>query len=1519
MLIACLYLVIGSAWIFSTHTALGGALHLHFAGMHLAWALDAVFLLSSCILLFAIVRRAFIRSRGYERDLQESRERYRQLVELAPMAITVHDGEHFLLANAAACELFGYGSTDSMHGLSVARHMHPDYLEIAQSRIHSALEDGVCAPLSDQKIVRADGTSLDVSTLAVPMDSRDGRVVMTMMRDISKRKEAEAELRENQALFHRMAQTSPFGILICQDGLCTYANAAACRLTGYDGRELPSSDPALLFHPDHRELAMALVASPSGQSKNAYPSEVMVLSKDGGLRWSEMSVSQFRFEGRPATMVILQDVTGRKSADKVQNAIYKISEAAQNTDGLQQFFKATHEIICTLMDARNFRIARFDREKGLLEFLYWVDEKEPPPQGFVPPDKGLTEYVLKTRTPLLANPEVFHRLREAGEVATTGTASIDWLGVPLKVKGDAIGALTVQTYKDGARYTEDDKNILVFVSSQVAMAVERHRAQEAGTQRSQAMIRQQWALLKIAKLKTGNLSQGLRTITEIATETLGVDRMSLWIFASGLKEIVCLDYFESGNGAHSSGQRLVVSSFPRYFKALEESHTIAVTDAQQDARTSEFRDSYLKPLGITSMLDVPIRMRGAVAGVLRHEQRGPGRRWSLEDQSFAVAVADLVALSIEASEHRKANEELRRRDRLLKAVAGASSALLTSRDYDDTINAALEDLGRADRVDRVHIFVNHDHPVTGEPVTSRRYEWAGPEVESQIDNSALQSLSLRTGAFREWYPALTQGYPVHADRKHSSKDVSGYMAGQGIQSLLLVPIMIEGRCWGFLGLDACRVARRWTANEESILLSAAGGIGGAIYRRRAERTIAESESRFRTQAEATSAAIVIYRNDQILYINPAAEAMTGLSLQECKSLQLLDLVHPAYRALVAARREQQERAPEIASRYEFKIITSSGEERWIEASGGPIYYDGKPAVLVTGFDITDRKRAEDLLLVQTSYFQQLFEGSPEAIVVLDESEKILQANPGFEKLFGYAAGDITGKPINELIVPADQMAEASELSRRVLDKEVIETEAFRTRSDGTLVPVSILGYPIVLAGRQTGVYGIYRDITEQKRLVESLYDLAHFDALTGLPNRTFFYERLRDSLGQGGANANRSAVILLDVDRFKEVNEALGHEMGDYLLKGIAERLLRSLGARATIARMGSDEFVVLLQEAESPESASSVAAWIFEAFRKPFRVAGQEITINLSMGISLCPNDGLTTGSLLRHADIALNRVKSEGGDGFHFFRSEMDSEASERLTMRHELRMAIERREFLAHYQPVIDMQSGRIAAMESLVRWRHPEKGILSPARFIPIAEETGLIVDIGQWIMTTACAQNRFWQGLGHHALRVSVNLSGRQFREKNIIDVVSRALDQTGIEPSCLEVEITESTAMWDLEKTIDILHRMADLGIRIAIDDFGKGYSSFYYLKSFPIHTLKIDRAFIADVTSSPNDAAIVRSIITMAHGLNLRVVAEGVETEEQFYFLKQNGCDAAQGFFFSKPMPGDDFLPFLNNWSDLH
>jgi diguanylate cyclase (GGDEF)-like protein len=396
-------------------------------------------------------------------------------------------------------------------------------------------------------------------------------------------------------------------------------------------------------------------------------------------------------------------------------------------------------------------------------------------------------------------------------------------------------------------------------------------------------------------------------------------------------------------------------------------------------------------------------------------------------------------------------------------------------------------------------------------------------------------------------------------------------------------------------------------------------------------------------------------------------------------------------------------------------------------------------------------------------------------------------------------------------------------------------------------------------------------------------------------------------------------VILLDVDRFKEVNEALGHEMGDYLLKGIAERLLRSLGARATIARMGSDEFVVLLQEDESPESASSVAAWIFEAFRKPFRVAGQEITINLSMGISLCPNDGLTTGSLLRHADIALNRVKSEGGDGFHFFRSEMDSEASERLTMRHELRMAIERREFLAHYQPVIDMQSGRIAAMESLVRWRHPEKGILSPARFIPIAEETGLIVDIGQWIMTTACAQNRFWQGLGHHALRVSVNLSGRQFREKNIIDVVSRALDQTGIEPSCLEVEITESTAMWDLEKTIDILHRMADLGIRIAIDDFGKGYSSFYYLKSFPIHTLKIDRAFIADVTSSPNDAAIVRSIITMAHGLNLRVVAEGVETEEQFYFLKQNGCDAAQGFFFSKPMPGDDFLPFLNNWSDLH
>ena len=571
------------------------------------------------------------------------------------------------------------------------------------------------------------------------MDSGEGRVVMTMMRDISKRKKAEAELRENEALFHRIAQTSPLGILICQDGLCAYANSAACRLTGYDWRELQSSDPALLFHPDHRELAMTLLTSPSGERRRAHSSEFMVLAKDGGLRWSEISASEFRFEGRAATMVTLLDVTERKSADKVQNAIYKISEAAQKTDNLQQLFRAIHEIIGTLMDARNFYIARFDREKGMLEFPYWVDEKDPPPQGFVLPDKGLTEYVLRTRTPLLASPEVFLRLREAGEVADIGTASIDWLGVPLNVKGDTIGVLAVQTYREGARYTEDDKNVLVFVSSQVAMAVERRRAQEAVTQRSQAIIRQQWALLKIAKLKTGNLSQGLRAITEIAAETLGVDRMSLWIFATGLKEIVCLDCFESGTCAHSSGQALVVSSFPRYFKTLEESHTIAATDAQQDPRTSEFRDSYLKPQGITSMLDVPIRMRGGVAGVLRHEQRGLGRRWSLEDQSFAVAVADLVALSIEASEHRKADEELRRRDRLLKAVAGASSALLTSRDYDDTINAALEDLGQAARVDRVHIFVNHDHPLTGEPVTSHRYEWADPEVEPQIDNARCKA------------------------------------------------------------------------------------------------------------------------------------------------------------------------------------------------------------------------------------------------------------------------------------------------------------------------------------------------------------------------------------------------------------------------------------------------------------------------------------------------------------------------------------------------------------------------------------------------------------------------------------------------------------------------------------------------------------------------------------------------------------------------------------------------------------
>jgi len=427
-----------------------------------------------------------------------------------------------------------------------------------------------------------------------------------------------------------------------------------------------------------------------------------------------------------------------------------------------------------------------------------------------------------------------------------------------------------------------------------------------------------------------------------------------------------------------------------------------------------------------------------------------------------------------------------------------------------------------------------------------------------------------------------------------------------------------------------------------------------------------------------------------------------------------------------------------------------------------------------------------------------------------------------------------------------------------------------------------------------------------------LQHVATHDALTGLPNRLLLGDRLEQMIAQAERRERRFAVMMMDLDRFKSINDSLGHHSGDELLKEAARRLLSRLRRTDTLARLAGDEFVVVLNEIASLRDAESVASSVLQDISRPIALSGLEVHVSASIGISVYPENGSDAETLLQHADAAMYHAKKNGRNGFQFFTSTMNAFARERLELENGLRRAINRGEFELHYQPKVDVESGRIDSAEALIRWRHPQRGLVSPGGFIPVAEETGLIVSIGEWVLREACSQARTWQNSGVGPIRVAVNLSAQQFRQKNLVEVVGSALQEAGLEPRFLELELTESAVMHDAENSIEILRRLSGLGVRISVDDFGTGYSSLSYLRRLPLDKLKIDHSFIKEVTTSRDDAQIVRAIVSLAHSLHLKVIAEGVETQEQLAFLRDLGCDQYQGYLRSPPVTADAFARLM-------
>ncbi len=570
--------------------------------------------------------------------------------------------------------------------------------------------------------------------------------------------------------------------------------------------------------------------------------------------------------------------------------------------------------------------------------------------------------------------------------------------------------------------------------------------------------------------------------------------------------------------------------------------------------------------------------------------------------------------------------------------------------------------------------------------------------------------------------------------------------------------------------------------------------------------------------------------------------------------------------------------------------------------------------------LKERKQAEDALRASETQLKQILDSIHAGVVVIDpETHMIVDVNDAALKMIGSSKEQVLDRVCHSFICPAE-LGNCPISDHRFL---IDNSERELLLADGGRKPILKSVVQIPYQGRNHLIES-FIDISSLKHAQVQITKMAYYDSLTSLPNRLLFQDRLQLAISHALRHQHLLALLFLDLDNFKRINDTLGHHAGDLLLKDVALRLTDSIRSTdtiahqsledsgVTIARQGGDEFTILLTEISHAPYAAMVAQRFLETLEKPFVIAGHEVFITASIGVALYPVDGKDLDSLLKSADIAMYEAKGRGKNNYQYFQQSMNVATIERLSMEARLRKALDQDEFVLYYQPQIDIRTGTIIGMEALLRWQHPDRGIILPDEFIPLAEEVGLIVPLGEWVLRTACAQNREWQRNGHSSLRVSVNISGQQLQQQNFIETVTQALESCGLEPGSLMLEITESIVMQHSTENADIFCELSGKGVRFSMDDFGTGYSSLSYLKSFLIHEIKIDRSFVKDITFGVDDTAIARAIIAMARSLNLHVVAEGVETEPQMKVLCAEGCYAMQGNIISHPIPGAEVLRFL-------
>ena len=675
------------------------------------------------------------------------------------------------------------------------------------------------------------------------------------------------------------------------------------------------------------------------------------------------------------------------------------------------------------------------------------------------------------------------------------------------------------------------------------------------------------------------------------------------------------------------------------------------------------------------------------------------------------------------------------------------------------------------------------------------------------------------------------------------------------------------------------------------------------------RKLVQREELFRLISEnAADLIAVVDMQGNRIYNSLSYEKVLGYSAEELRSSSSFEHIHPEDRERVKEAAAEARRTG-IGRPMEYRFRHKDGTWRVLESTASVIRNsEGDPDKLViVNRDMTERAKSDE----RVRLWARVLDQSGEGIFICDPQERILIVNTAFEQLTGFSAADAVGKTPRFLQSERQDRAFYMDMWKTVLETGAWRGEIWNRRKGGEIYAEWLSISAIYDSqGAVTHYIGIFSDITAHKQAAERIAHLAHYDALTDLPNRVLLMDRLNQMMKSAERRKSKVAVFFIDLDRFKDVNDPLGHQAGDLLLQTVAKRFSSVMRAEDTLARIGGDEFVAIFQGIHDGQDAAIIAKELFFCLKEPVALSGHEVTVTVSMGISLYPDDATDGEEMIRNADAAMYQAKGAGRNTFQFYTSDLNQHTLEMLSMESGLRRAIERQEFVLYYQPQVDIASGCVIGAEALIRWNHPDFGLVMPGKFISIAEERGLIASIGNWTIDEAARQAAIWQSNGT-PIRIAVNVSAIQFRQKDFVEQLANKIQKHGIAPAQFEIELTERIIMRDAKITIDILERLHKMGFQLAIDDFGTGYSSLGYLRRFPIDRIKIDQSFVKDEKAGP----IITAIIGLARGFELKVIAEGVETKKQLELLREQGCDEAQGFLFSPALAPEKFEKFVREW----